>query len=51
VAAYEALYARYDELYQPLSIDARLQYGSRLDRPWLPNSLVRLVRTAVRAAR
>jgi glycosyltransferase involved in cell wall biosynthesis len=51
VAAYEALYARYDELYRPLSIDARLRYGSRLDRPWLPNSLVRLVRTAVRAAR
>jgi glycosyltransferase involved in cell wall biosynthesis len=51
VAAYQALYARYDELYRPLSIEAKLQYGSRLDRPWLPNSLVRLVRSAVRAAR
>ena len=51
VAAYQALYARYHELYRPLSIEAKLQYGSRLDRPWLPNSLVRLVRSAVRAAR
>jgi hypothetical protein len=51
VAAYQALYARYDELYRPLSIEAKLQYGSRLDRAWLPNSLVRLVRSAVRAER
>jgi glycosyltransferase involved in cell wall biosynthesis len=51
VAAYQALYARYDELYRPLSIEAKLQYGSRLDRAWLPNSLVRLVRSAVKAAR
>jgi glycosyltransferase involved in cell wall biosynthesis len=51
VGAYQALYARYEELYRPLSMDARLQYGSRLDRPWLPNSLVRLVRSAVRATR
>jgi glycosyltransferase involved in cell wall biosynthesis len=51
VAAYQALYARYEALYRPLSIEAKLQYGSRLDRPWLPNSLVRFVRSAVRAAR
>lgn len=50
-AAYQALYARYGELYRPMSSEARLQYGSRLDRPWLPNSLVRLVRTAVRSVR
>jgi glycosyltransferase involved in cell wall biosynthesis len=50
-AAYQALYARYEELYRPLSLDARLQYGSRLDRPWLPNSLVRLIRSATRVAR
>lgn len=50
-AEFEALYARYDELYRPLRSDVRLQYGSRLDRPWLPNSLVRLVRSAVRGAR
>jgi glycosyltransferase involved in cell wall biosynthesis len=51
VAAYQALYARYDELYRPLSIEAKLQYGSRLDRAWLPNSLVRLVRSAAKVAR
>jgi glycosyltransferase involved in cell wall biosynthesis len=50
-AAYQALYARYEELYRPRSLDARLQYGSRLDRPWLPNSLVRLIRSATRVAR
>jgi glycosyltransferase involved in cell wall biosynthesis len=50
-AAYQALYARHADLYRPLSADARLQYGSRLDQPWLPNTLVRLVRTAVRSAR
>jgi len=48
VRAYEALYARYRELYRPLSPDARLQYGSRLDRPWIPNAVVRAVRTAQR---
>jgi glycosyltransferase involved in cell wall biosynthesis len=51
VAAYQDLYARYPELYRPLRPEARLQYGSRLDRPWLPNTIVRLVRTALRAAR
>jgi glycosyltransferase involved in cell wall biosynthesis len=51
VAAYEALYARYAALYRPLSSAARLHYGSRLDRRWIPNSLVRLVRSAVRAVR
>jgi glycosyltransferase involved in cell wall biosynthesis len=49
--AYQDLYARYEELYRPLSLDARLQYGSRLDRPWLPNSLVRFIRSATRVAR
>jgi glycosyltransferase involved in cell wall biosynthesis len=50
-AAYQALYARYEELYRPLSLDARLQYGSRLDRPWLPNALVRFIRSTTRVAR
>jgi len=44
---YQALYARYSELYRPLPADA-LQYGSRLDQPWIPNSLVRVVRSALR---
>jgi glycosyltransferase involved in cell wall biosynthesis len=50
-AAYEALFARYAELYKPLSPEATLQYGSRLDQPWIPNAIVRAVRSAVRAVR
>ncbi len=44
---YLALYARYEELYRPLPPDA-LQYGSRLDQPWMPNSVVHLVRSLLR---
>ena len=46
---YQALYARYEEIYRPLAPDAVLQYGSRLDHPWIPNPLVRLVRSTLRA--
>ena len=49
VADYQALYARYQELYRPLSKDARLQYGSRLDQSWIPNPIVYAVRSALRA--
>ena len=48
VGAYQALYARWADLYRPLAGLGQLQYGSRLDRPWLPNALVRLVRSARR---
>jgi glycosyltransferase involved in cell wall biosynthesis len=48
VADYQALYARYAELYKPLAADATLQYGSRLDRPWIPNPFVRMVRSTLR---
>jgi glycosyltransferase involved in cell wall biosynthesis len=48
VADYQALYARYAELYRPLAVDATLQYGSRLDRPWIPNPFVRMVRSTLR---
>ena len=51
VADYQALFARWRELYRPHSAGSHLTYGSRLDRPWMPNPLVRLVRTAMRAAR
>ena len=51
VAAYHALYAGYLDLYRPLSPQARLQYGSRLDRPWIPNPLVRFVRSTIRGSR
>ena len=50
-ADYQALYARWRELYRPLGAGAHLHYGSRLDQPWIPNPLVRLVRTAIRSAR
>ena len=45
---YQALYAKYKELYRPLAADAVLQYGSRLDHPWIPNPLVRFVRSTLR---
>jgi len=51
VADYQALYAKWQELYRPVAGAEHLQYGSRLDQPWIPNPLVRFVRTALRAAR
>jgi glycosyltransferase involved in cell wall biosynthesis len=51
VVGYQALYARWHQLYRPVAGAVHLQYGSRLDHPWIPNPLVRLVRTAMRAAR
>jgi len=48
VAGYQALYARWRDLYRPLAGRRLLQYGSRLDRRWIPNSVVRLVRSAAR---
>ena len=47
--AYQELYGRWRELYRPRPSVASVSYGSRLDRPWLPNPLVRLVRTTLRA--
>jgi glycosyltransferase involved in cell wall biosynthesis len=46
VGAYQALYARWQTLYRPLAGPKHLQYGSRLDRAWIPNPIVRFVRTA-----
>jgi glycosyltransferase involved in cell wall biosynthesis len=51
VVEYQALYARWRELYRPLAGPSHLQYGSRLDQSWIPNPLVRLVRSAIRAGR
>ena len=51
VADYQALYARWPELYRPLGGGSHLQYGSRLDQPWIPNPVVRLVRSAIRSTR
>ena len=51
VGDYQSLYARWRELYKPLAGPEHLQYGSRLDRAWLPNPIVRLVRTALAQSR
>jgi glycosyltransferase involved in cell wall biosynthesis len=51
VTGYQALYARWRELYRPLGAGPYLQYGSRLDQPWIPNPVVRLVRSAIRSTR
>jgi glycosyltransferase involved in cell wall biosynthesis len=45
VADYQALYVRWRELYRPRAASWHLRYGSRLDRPWLPNRLVSAVRS------
>jgi glycosyltransferase involved in cell wall biosynthesis len=49
--------AEYQRLYQHIARQPRrwrrrvLPYGSRLDQPWIPNSITRLVRSAVRKSR
>lgn len=48
-SAYQDLYARWRELYRARPAVVPVSYGSRLDRPWLPNPLVRLVRSTLRA--
>ncbi|MGH9141770.1 MAG: glycosyltransferase family 4 protein [Vicinamibacterales bacterium] len=50
VADYQAVYARWQELYRPLAAGSHLQYGSRLDQWWIPNPVVRLVRSAIRSS-
>jgi glycosyltransferase involved in cell wall biosynthesis len=41
---YQALFERYEELARPRRPRRVRQYGSRLDRRWIPNRLVRTVR-------
>jgi glycosyltransferase involved in cell wall biosynthesis len=50
-SAYQMLFARWRDLHRPRPALPVTSYGSRLDQPWLPNPVVRLVRTAMRAAR
>jgi len=50
-ADYQHLYARWRDFYVPMTPGRHLQYGSRLDNPWIPNPVVRLVRSAIRATR
>jgi glycosyltransferase involved in cell wall biosynthesis len=49
-AAYQALFARFRELKRPRPANVVLPYGTRLDRPWLPNFAVRTVRGILRRA-
>jgi glycosyltransferase involved in cell wall biosynthesis len=48
VTGYQQVYARWRILYRPSAALRHLQYGSRLDQPWLPNAVVRLVRSATK---
>jgi glycosyltransferase involved in cell wall biosynthesis len=49
--AYQALFAQYQHLRRPCTRKGALLYGSRLDRPWLPNTAVRTVRSVIRRAK
>jgi glycosyltransferase involved in cell wall biosynthesis len=49
--AYQALFARYRELRRPRPAGVVVPYGSRLDRPWIPNVAVRTVRSMIRRAK
>jgi glycosyltransferase involved in cell wall biosynthesis len=51
VTAYQDLFARCRDLYRPRPAAPACAFGSRLDQPWMPNSVVRLVRSALRRAR
>jgi glycosyltransferase involved in cell wall biosynthesis len=50
-AGYQDLFAQWRELYRPRPVAPPRAYGSRLDQPWIPNAVVRLVRSTLRAAR
>jgi glycosyltransferase involved in cell wall biosynthesis len=47
-AAYHDLFARYRDRRRPRPAGLHMPYGSRLDRPWIPNVAVKAVRTFVR---
>lgn len=49
--AYQSLFAQYAQLKRLRPATATLPYGSRLDRPWIPNAAVRTVRTVIRRAK
>jgi glycosyltransferase involved in cell wall biosynthesis len=44
-AAYQALFAQWRELKRPWKQGGRLSHASRLDQPWIPNSVVKAVRS------
>jgi glycosyltransferase involved in cell wall biosynthesis len=45
-SAYQALFAQWRELKRPRAQDVQLPYGSRLDRPWIPNAIVKALRSS-----
>ncbi|MEW6320191.1 MAG: glycosyltransferase family 4 protein [Acidobacteriota bacterium] len=47
-ADYEALFRQWRERRRPRPSTVPLPYGSRLDQPWIPNAVVRAIRTASR---
>jgi len=48
-SAYQELFGNWRQLYRTWPGEA--PHGSRLDKPWIPNTFVRFVRTALRSAR
>jgi glycosyltransferase involved in cell wall biosynthesis len=50
-AAYQALFAEWRVLRRPRPARLPIPYRTRLDQPWLPNPVVRTVRTAIRRYR
>jgi glycosyltransferase involved in cell wall biosynthesis len=48
-SAYQELFGKWRELYR--TWPGKAAHGSRLDKPWIPNTFVRFVRTALRSAR
>jgi glycosyltransferase involved in cell wall biosynthesis len=51
VAAYQQLFAGHRDLRRPRPARVRMPYGSRLDRPWIPNAAVKAVRAVARSVR
>jgi len=49
--AYQDLFARWEELRRRRPAVPPRSVGSRLDRPWIPNAVVRLVRSAMHPLR
>jgi glycosyltransferase involved in cell wall biosynthesis len=45
--AYEQLFCGWEQLRRPRVPHLRVPYGSRLDRPWIPNPIVRAIRKAM----
>jgi hypothetical protein len=46
-ADYQRLFGRWRELKRPRPKNPKLLYGSRLDKPWMPNLAVRLIRSTM----